>query len=51
MEYVSYSKSEDYDPFVYPSYSSGKWGWYSVTLYKTENGNMSTQMISKDEIF
>ena len=51
MEDVSYSKSEDYDPFVYPSYSSGKWGWYSVTLYKTENGNMSTQMISKDEIF
>ena len=51
MEDVSYSKSEDYDPFVYPSYSSGKWGWYSITLYKTENGNMSTQMISKDEIF
>lgn len=51
MEDISYSKSEDYDPFVYPSYSSGKWGWYSVTLYKTENGNMSTQMISKDEIF
>lgn len=51
MKDVSYSKSEDYDPFAYPSYSSGKWGWYSITLYKTENGNMSTQMISKDEIF
>lgn len=51
MENVSYSKSEGYDPFVYPSYSSGKWGWYSITLYKTENGNMSTQPISKSNFF
>ena len=51
MEDVSFSKSEDYDPFVYPPYSSGKWGWYSITLYKTENGNMSTQPISKSNFF
>ncbi len=51
MENVSYSKSESYDPFVYPSYSSGRWGWYSITLYKTPDGNMSTQPISEGEFF
>lgn len=51
MENVSYSKSESYDPFEYPSYASGKWGWYSITLYKTPDGNMSTQPISEGEFF
>ncbi len=51
MENVSYSKSESYDPFDYPSYSSGKWGWYSITLYKTPDGNMSTQPVSEGEFF
>lgn len=51
MENISYSKSESYDPFEYPSYSSGKWGWYSITLYKTPDGNMSTQPVSEGEFF
>ena len=51
MENVSYSKSESYDLFEYPSYSSGKWGWYSITLYKTPDGNMSTQPGSEGEFF
>lgn len=51
MENVSYSKSESYDPFEYPSYSSGKWGWYSITLYKTPDGNMSTQPVSEEDFF
>lgn len=51
MENVSFSKSESYDPFDYPSYSSGKWGWYSITLYKTPDGNMKTEPVNEGDIF
>ena len=51
MKHLSMSKSESYDPFEYPSPSSGQYGTYEVTLYKTEDGNMQTESINFNEMF
>lgn len=51
MEENSISKSEESDPFVYPSSSSQKYREYSITLYKVENGNMASENIDESELF
>lgn len=51
MEDNSISKSEENDPFVYPSSSSQKYREYSITLYKVRNGNMASENIDESELF
>ena len=51
MKSLSLTKSESYDPFVYPYPSSGEYAQYEVTLYKVQNGNMQTETINENELF
>jgi hypothetical protein len=51
MRDLSMSESGTSDIFEFPSVSSGQYGSYELTLYKVQNGNMSTHNIDNAAMF
>ena len=51
MKDLSMSESGSSDIFEFPTVSSGQYGSYDLTLYKVQNGNMSTHEIDNAAMF
>ena len=51
MQDLSMSESGASDIFEFPSVNSGQYGAYEITLYKVQNGNMSTYDIDNTAMF
>lgn len=54
MKNVSFSKTEEYDPFDYTferDRDGIKYPTYSITLHKVKNGNLHTKNISEEDFF
>lgn len=51
MQDLSMSESGTSDIFEFPPVSSGQYGSYEITLYKVQNGNLSTYNIDNEAMF